>query len=232
MSDIPGSSFPVQTEGAQYRSPVSESLIQSLGGPINLLLARNLQWVKFASYNTWVVPTGINQVLLVGCGGGGGGCGEDSSFLATGGDGCGLVTAFALVTPTDTVTITIGAGGTGGNSAGGQTGGNTIFAPTANPTYTFYGAYGGKSTGSGYTYLYPVAPYHTRGGYGGVPGQPWLFPGGSNFSSLGGGGAGAFGPGGNGNAAALSTSYGAGGGGGISTGFAGAQGILYVGYYG
>lgn len=38
MSDLPDASAKIQTEGAQFRAPVSESLIQAVGGAINFIL--------------------------------------------------------------------------------------------------------------------------------------------------------------------------------------------------
>jgi hypothetical protein len=81
-------------------------------------------FVEFVSgVNNWTVPAGINKIFVLGIGGGGGGTGGNSGYGtsrkdsgAGGGGGDGAVPYFVLldVTPGETLTITIGIGGTGG----------------------------------------------------------------------------------------------------------------------
>lgn len=81
---------------------------------------------QFTASGTFVVPSGVTEVSILAVGGGGGGgCG--SSYSAGGGGGGGVVRKRATVTPGESLTITVGAGGAGGTSAAplGAKGGNT-----------------------------------------------------------------------------------------------------------
>lgn len=94
---------------------------------------------------TWVAPVGVTSVdyLAVG-GGGGGGNGYDSGGGAGGGGGM-VRTGTLSVTPGQSYTITVGAGGTGGADTrannNGTTGGNSVFGSIT----SLGGGYGGGS---------------------------------------------------------------------------------------
>ncbi|NBP02322.1 MAG: hypothetical protein EBU90_19835, partial [Proteobacteria bacterium] len=78
----------------------------------------------FANSGSWVCPTGVTSVdYLVVAGGGGGG------FNVGGGGGAGgfrTGTSYA-VTPGNTYTVTVGAGGNGGTSGKGSSGSSSVF---------------------------------------------------------------------------------------------------------
>jgi hypothetical protein len=116
--------------------------------------------VSWTSSTTWVVPDNVIGGWLVGCGGGGEGGGgarpdNGSNTIAGGGGGGGGGAEERIqwvdLTPGETCTITIGAGGSsagqGANSdassgTDGALGGNTTFVCAAG-TFTFRGARGG-----------------------------------------------------------------------------------------
>jgi hypothetical protein len=87
---------------------------------------------SFTSSTSWTVPSGVTSVeyLVVGGGGGGGGAhqGVGSGGSGGGGGSGGYRTGTLSVTPSDSLTVTIGSGGTAGaaNTAGG-TGGDSVF---------------------------------------------------------------------------------------------------------
>lgn len=149
MSNIPSINEPVQIEGARFRSPVSESIIQQLGGNINYLLSRQLQIVEFNTVGTtaWTVPDGVSFLMLFGCGGGGGGAGAKGYDLGgftpylTGGAGGSAALPVWIgksVSPLAIIPVTIGGGGVGGAAgANGGDGANTTFGGV-----TFFGAPG------------------------------------------------------------------------------------------
>lgn len=121
------------------------------------------------SYQTWVKPSGINFIQIIGVGGGGGGGGgggyvNTSTGVVGGGGGASsaMTTVFlpAFLIP-DILYIQVGRGGTGGNGGvnptsgtNGLTGGYT--AVSIHPVYTI--------SGNSYYLLY------TPGGNGGVGG--------------------------------------------------------------
>jgi hypothetical protein len=115
---------------------------------------------------TWVVPSGVNFLVIEACGGGGGGGGSGgnnnnvgSPKGGGGGGGAGAViqSVRQVVTPGDTLTIAIGAGGTAGTAGSassaaqggtGGTGGSTTIAGTG-VALTFLGGAGGGGGGGG-----------------------------------------------------------------------------------
>ena len=121
----------------------------------------------FTASGVWVRPPGVDpvQALLVGAGGGGGGIIGGAYNRASGGGGGGQVLTRDLVVTGD-LTITIGAGGLGGDST---------------PTN---GADGGNSSLSGGAEL--IAYGGTGGGFGGTTSRY----GNNGYGNTGGGGAG------------------------------------------
>ena len=102
--------------------------MDSLTKATNNLLPKNSQ--TFTSSGTFTVPTGITSIMVVGShagAGGGGGGGAVSGNGGDGGGGASSVYAYAKilkVTPAQTISITLGAGGAGGGGgAGGASGG-------------------------------------------------------------------------------------------------------------
>ncbi len=104
----------------------------------------------FTASGTWTCPPLVTSVELYGYGGGGGGGGSGAATAvnansAPGGGGGGASVPRSrpiAVVPGTVYSVTIGAGGTAGNTAGGGDGGNTLFDVLA----TFRGASGGQST--------------------------------------------------------------------------------------
>lgn len=193
--------------------------------------------------STWQVPSGVTSinVLVVGGGGGGGGAKTSSNVGVGGGGGAGGFvnnTTYA-VTPGQNITVTVGAGGTGGGpSAEATNGGDSVFDTItatgggAGGTYTGNApAVGGSGGGGGYNTA-GAAGTAGQGNAGGAHGA------GADGDGGGGGGASAVGAdgsdtgptGGNGGAGtALSISgssvtYAGGGGGGSDGGTAGSGG--------
>jgi hypothetical protein len=102
----------------------------------------------YTSSGTFVVPAGVTQVMAIiaGGGGGGGGAGPTSSGnTATGGSGGngGLTLAWINVTAGASMTVTVGSGGAGSNSANGSAGGSSSFGGISAP-----GGGGGNAGGT------------------------------------------------------------------------------------
>ena len=200
------------------------------------------------------VPAGVTEISAVAIGGGGGAafCTGSNASSAGGGGGGGTAWGTFTVTPGETLTVVVGTGGMGGESAGaiaGASGGNSTIsrggttllnggggaggvadAPATNSSYGTAAA-GGTSTGS----------ERDGGGSGGLGGHPR-----HNFGGGGGGGAGGYngngGQGGSGNgsgsvglsgpAGGQGTGGGGGGGGGQGTGGEQNNGGGGIGIYG
>lgn len=101
-----------------------------------------VQWRTATANTTWIVPAGVTSIYAICIGGGGGGRSFSSSGGGGGAGGISLNPVFA-VTPGETLTITIGAGG-GSNTSGGTT------SITRSSNGTSISAAGG-STGAGTT---------------------------------------------------------------------------------
>lgn len=190
--------------------------------------------VSFTSSDSWEVPAGVTSidVIVVG-GGGGGGAGRYGGEInppttcfgggGGGGGGSGYKTEenSVSVTPGQTLTITVGSGGSGGGSGG--TAGSSGGASSITGDGVSVSANGGSGGGSG-----------SKGVDGGTGGA-----GGHNGSAGSNGGVGNCcallgGAGGSGGAAIYST-YGAGGGGGhgydtYSNGCTGGAGYILITY--
>ena len=196
------------------------------------------------------VPAGVTEVSAVAIGGGGGAafCTGSNASSAGGGGGGGTAWGTFTVTPGETLTVVVGTGGMGGESAGaiaGASGGDSTIsrggtvllnggggaggvadAPATNSSFGTAAA-GGTSTGS----------ERDGGGSGGLGGHPR-----HNFGGGGGGGAGGYngngGNGGSGNNSGTTpnggqgTGGGGGGGGGQGTGGVQDNGGGGIGIYG
>lgn len=108
----------------------------------------------------WTCPADRNMVLVECFGGGGGSGSSDLGNGGGGGGGGGYCRKLYSVTPGNTYTITIGAGGAGGTGGGnGTAGGNTVFdtgggsPPTGNGGGLGKGRLNGSTGGAGGTAL-------------------------------------------------------------------------------
>jgi hypothetical protein len=180
---------------------------------------------------SFTVPSGINAISAVAVGGGGGG---SWSWASSAGGGGALAYANNIaVTPGSTVTIVVGAGGTGGSSSNGGSSylainGTTLFtaqggaygatstrAAPVSGSVTCYGGQGGLCSGSGYGggggaggYGVTTTGSDAQGGDGsyGGPGSGYGAQGANGGNGTNGSGAGGIGY--------QSSTYGFGGGGG------------------
>jgi hypothetical protein len=199
----------------------------------------------FTSNGTYTVPSGVTQIWVSGCAGGGGGGGAASGITGGNGGSAGqsvIRTPFS-VSPGDSLSITVGAGGAAGASssasgtnAGGSGGNSTVVDTTASITLlTLNGGSGGHSGGNnnynGGSY------YNTANSQGYPPGGNgcMLYYGGFYFSMGGAGASSLFGVGGCGaygvgqGASQNAYGYGAGGGGACSdAGGHGAPGMILI----
>ncbi|MCZ2442343.1 MAG: gliding motility-associated C-terminal domain-containing protein [Flavobacteriales bacterium] len=190
---------------------------------------------------TWTVPPCVNTITVKVWGGGGGGggaiavvknsAGDEACSGAGGGGGGGYSSSTFAVTPGQTYTIVVGAGGTGGSGGAGSWNSGVTTAPSI-------GATGGTSSFTGYSHNLianggtgggPAGCYNTGSSGGtcasaqGTAGAGGNSSGGSvnniggngapglilyNSTDKSGGGGGAAGPGGNGGNATLPGSVG------------------------
>lgn len=186
----------------------------------------------------WTVPTGVRRITidLVGGGGGGSSGSENDPYTSGGGGGGsgGRLVRILNVTPGDTFSYTVGAGGAAGDHSLGTAGQNTVFGP-----HIASGGGGARNR---------ITTHHPYGGGGGLPdgvsGNDGAFNSGDAGAVSGGkGGAipgmGVGGSPGNGHGGAGAASgYGAGGGGGggyganksqtQGTGTAGTNGYILI----
>ena len=103
------------------------------------------EFVSAGTY-TWTVPAGVTSISVAGVGGGGGG--SQKSAGGTGGAGGALTYVNTVsVTPGDTYTVVIGAGGTTGGNFGVSGGDTYMFKTTGNtaPILLAAGGRGGDS---------------------------------------------------------------------------------------
>lgn len=91
-----------------------------------------LEATVYTSSGTFVVPAGVGQIIVNGYGGGGGGGagyvtgGGTTGAGGGGGSGASIITASMLVTPGETLTVTVGGGGAGGTAVSGNGNPGTI----------------------------------------------------------------------------------------------------------
>jgi hypothetical protein len=195
----------------------------------------------FTSSQSFVVPGGVTQISAVAVGGGGGGSGGDGGRgeANIGGGGGGLAYGTFAVTPGETLTVVVGAGGTsvslgsgtaggissiargatillgGGGGAGGQERTNTAAAGGAISGTGLVGGGAGGASGAGTT---------ASGGSGGGGAGGYSAAGGAGGTSTGGNGVAATGGGGGGGGGRSGTSDLGGAGGGVGVLGAGANG--------
>lgn len=95
---------------------------------------------------SWVAPAGVSSVIVEawGAGGGGGGANTTGSGGGGGGGGGEYAKSTLAVTPGNSYSYGVGAGGAAGSAGGnGGTGGNTSFTGDAAVTVTAHGGAGG-----------------------------------------------------------------------------------------
>jgi hypothetical protein len=194
--------------------------------------ALGLRCQVFTASGVFVVPPRVYTVYLTMCGGGGGG-GRGSGYYGGGGAQCWIKQPVS-VTPGDSITVTVGAGGTGKTSSDGNgtAGGVSSFGVllSASGGASVSGAAGGPGGMAGTANGVSTVKYNTedyicfsRAGDGG---GCLLGPGGAGLSAIGKGTGGLNYPTVTGTAGGL---YGGGGGGSIGgTGANGAQGVVIV----
>lgn len=182
------------------------------------------EYTTAGSYS-WTAPAGVTSVSVVAVGGGGGGHNDLSNNNGGAGGGLGYKNNIA-VTPGQSYTVVVGAGGAAGSGFGvnGSDGGDSYFNDTS--TVVGYGGEGADTSDSmsGGSY---VGDGGGNGGNGGL---------GSSVDAGGGGGAGGYsgngGQGGNLNTAGSDGAGGGGGGGGAGGSGDRAGGGGGVGIYG
>ena len=165
----------------------------------------------FTSSGSWTVPENVYTITVHCWGGGGGGGAAYGNYggSAAGGAGGGGAYSQQLmqVLPGQVYTVTVGAGGIGGNHRDGTDGGTTTFTGIAG-TCSAAPGHGGEYTGCS-EYCYGL------GGTGGSSGAGYLYKGGDggkgNNYDYGGGGGGAAGSGSNGSNGGMHNYRGAGG---------------------
>jgi hypothetical protein len=113
------------------------------------------------------IDPGVTKIKVEVWGGGGGGASPGTNTVAYGGGGGGYATAIIPVTPGETLTLTIGAVGTGGGAI--TTGGDTKISRSGTDLVTGNGGIRGDTTGLGGAYALnaSVSGFGINGGNGG-----------------------------------------------------------------
>lgn len=146
----------------------------------------------FTANGSFVVPASVTGAVIEGCGGGGGGAGGwgfDNADDPGGGGGGGAQQSSRsfVLTPGDTITVTIGVGGLGGaaGTAGnpgnnGLIGGDTVVTSTAHgELIRFHGASGGSQTTGVSGQAFGGTPVQNASGNGHTNYQVFGYPGAS-----------------------------------------------------
>lgn len=222
-----GKSFVQGTDGLIYKAVITNTNISPVSDTAGnwsqvSLTPRGIQ--RFTSAGTFKVPYGVNTIYISGCaggaGGGGGGGAVNTPGTGAGGAGGGAGQAvfrqpFA-VSPGQTISITIGAAGSGGSQGTPSVSGGPGTAGSNTVVGSLLTLIGGSASAGGVSFTSNVPT-------GGMPGQG--YPSGSYGND---GAAGFNGGVGNGGAGASCT-YGGGGGSGRA-GSTGANGFPAYGF--
>ncbi len=124
----------------------------------------------FTSSGTFTIPNAITKVKATVVAAGGAGGGSDGTHIGTGGgsggSGIGYLTG---LTPGNTITVTVGVGGTGVNAATGNAGGNSSIS-SGTQTIATITANGGSGGFFGASASIPI-----QGGNGGAVGSGGTF---------------------------------------------------------
>lgn len=155
---------------------------------------------------SFVVPDGVTEVSAVCVGGGGGAAGTGSNRGGGGGGGGGLAYGTFTVTPGETLTVSVGAGGSSGTSnlSVGSQGGASSVRRGALTLLSGNGGGGGTSGSSQASGGSSSGSERDGGGTGGSGGR-------YSYNNAGGAGGGAAGYSGNGGSGAYGNSNGGGG---------------------
>lgn len=230
MSDVAASSATVQIESIQFRAPVSESALQSIGAAVNFVLAnygKKTFTFKTSGTGTYTPPVGCRglAIRMVGPGAGGGG-----GTNASGAGGAGAYLEKWISPVAASYTYNVGPAGGGGGSDGLSpasdttltdgvttwTAGKGLLGTGYAGTGTSFGGAGGSATngdlnisgqrGGSADYVTPGLVGGTGGssifGGGGPGGNPHT-TGGQSATAPGAGGGGGAGAGGGNGAAGL-----------------------------
>ena len=237
--DWDGTNWRARTFGQEVVAPATQN---NAAPQLSQLFIGNRKAV-FTANGTFTVPSAVTTLWISGCAGGGGGGGGGGNVGSTGNAGSGggggggggqpVIKTPVSVSPGDSISITIGAGGAGGaagdtagtsGSSGGNGGNSVITNSTTSTTLLTLTGGGGGGGAVGQTSTSAAPPTGTAGGNPGT-GYPTGTQG-SDGNFTGNGGTGASGPfgggGGSGRAAnngsgypgANAYGYGGGGGGG------------------
>ncbi len=168
---------------------------------------------------TFVVPTGVTYVNVLCLGGGGGGSGGQTGGGFDGGGGGGAVTpvfATLAVTPGETLTVNVGAGGLAGgiNADGGAGGTSSVLRSTARLVFCSGGAAGTLAAGGAAAAFGAFGNQVGRAGSPGTGGAAGLTGVNSPYATGGAGGGASAGPtrsGGSGGSGGYNGNGGAGG---------------------
>lgn len=211
----------VEKDGGSTTGSVS---VNAIGKDFILPYTLVVESRRFTSSGTYNVPTGVTEIFVTACGGGGGGGnGSDmlTGYISAGGGGGGGGGGAAIqkqrytVTPGQTISITVGRGGTAGNAgtstvigslitlAGGSAGFSTVDSKQEGKGGISGGSGGGAGGDGGEgngTYFGSKGKNGTNGiSPGGMAGTASVNTGGSVIGGgPGGGGGGSLGLGGNG----------------------------------
>ena len=196
------------------------------------------QGQAFTSSGTFTIPTGITAIKVTVVGGGGGGgraLSGDGQAVGSGGGGGGYsIQFFTGLTSGNTLSVTVGAAGTGGTSGGGGTGGTSSVA-SGTQSITTVSATGGAG-GDGTTDGQGSPRTGGIGSGGAINGSGfygWAERNGATGNLVSWGGSCAYGSGGIGGSSA-GRAFGGGGAGGIisgggsASGGAGAAGVVFI----
>lgn len=200
--------------------------------------------VTYTANGSFTVPAGVAFIRAMVIGGGGGGGGGFNALNCAGGGGGGCIFGYMTlpVTPGEVLSISVGSGGAGGNTAAaGSPGTASSIQRASSAILTGYGSVNGgagSATGGGGGASSPNNIINNGGDAGNSGFFSLTKAGGSSGgggASGGGGGGASYSVGGNGGASGLSGSAGAfgsgGGGGGINgRGGAGGDGIIFISY--
>jgi hypothetical protein len=229
----------IQNTGAPLTITGSNSFADIQIGTNMVVIAGQIAYTTPGSYN-WTVPNGLLNVSAVVVGGGGATYtgASNMSYGACGAGGGGLAYGNISVTPGETLTITVGAGGVAQNNSGTATAGGNSTIERADATILLLGGggeagdlnvlpspskaggisggtarLGGGNGGASGSVTSDSAPGGGGGGAGGYSGNGGK--GSDSFSGLAGGSGSGGGGGGGGEGGANGTGAGAGGGVGI-----------------
>lgn len=193
MADLPSTLQRINDLEVSSDAPITEALLGKMGSSINGLIDRRarLTTLTFSANSSWQCPVGVTEVMVIGCGGGGGGgsasLGTPNRYGEGGGSGRYGV-AVVSVTPGQTYSVTIGAGGAAGTWDGGTAtgrpggvGGTTSFGGLV----SFAGGRGGRGTAA--SMPFPSSGESSPLGAAGV----WSPNSGGASGGIGAGGAGA-----------------------------------------